>query len=187
MLQNLHEPDRISLTPANRQLQRGINLENVNTVVYTDGACMHNGKMNARCGGSGVWIEANNALNKAIGVPGNKQSNQIGEITAVIVAAEALPNYGKLTIITDSRYVIDGLTKHLKIWEDNGWINIKNADFYKRAAYLLKRRSAPTAFKWVKGHRGNLGNEESDKLAKEGAEKHEPDDLLLNIPRDLDL
>ena len=90
MLQNLHEPDRISLTPANRQLQRGINLENVNTVVYTDGACMHNGKMNARCGGSGVWIEANNALNKAIGVPGNKQSNQIGEITAVVAANDLI-------------------------------------------------------------------------------------------------
>jgi ribonuclease HI len=51
-----------------------------------------------------------------------------------------------------TRYVIDGLTKHLQTWEDNGWINIKNTDLFKKAAYLLKRRMAPTAFKWVKGH-----------------------------------
>ena len=53
-------PDRISPSPAIRQLQRGINLEHINSVVYMDGACMKNGKMNARCG-SGVWIEENDA------------------------------------------------------------------------------------------------------------------------------
>jgi ribonuclease HI len=66
---------------------------------------MHNGKMNARCR-SGIWVGRNNDLNKAVRVPGDKQSNQIGELAAVIMAAEALPNYGKITIITDSRYVM---------------------------------------------------------------------------------
>ena len=56
-----------------------------------------------------------------------------------------------------------------------------NADLFKRAAYLLKKRTAPTLFEWVKGHQGVQGNEESDKLAKEGASKHEPDRLPLLI------
>jgi ribonuclease HI len=67
-------------------------------------------------------------------------------------------------IKTDSRYVIDGLTKHLKEWEDQGWIGIKNKEWFKRAVYLLRRRTAQTRFKWVKGHNGELGNERSDHL-----------------------
>lgn len=180
------DPERLSGLPACRRPQRGAYLEHVEMRVYTDGACMNNGKRNATCG-SGIWIEGAHALNKALKVPGEKQSNQVGEIAAVIVAAESLPNYCKLTIVTDSMYVIEGLTKHLKEWEDNGWIGIKNADLFKRAAYLLKRRTAPTLLEWVKGHQGVLGNEESDRLAKEGANKDTHDELPLNIPKEFDL
>lgn len=179
-------PDRISRLPASRRPQIGANLDNIEMRVYTDGACMNNGKRNAKCG-SGVWIEGEHILNRALKVPGERQSNQVGEIAAVIAAAEALPNYCKLTIVTDSRYVIEGLTKHLKEWEDKGWIGIKNANFFKRAAYLLKRRTAPTLFEWVKGHQGDQGNEESDKLAKQGANKDTHDDLPLSVPAEFDL
>ena len=179
-------PERISRRPASRRPQQGTYLDHVEMRVYTDGACMNNGKRNARCG-SGIWIEENHVLNKALKVPGERQSNQVGEIAAVIQAAESLPNYCKLTIVTDSVYVIEGLTKHLQDWEDIGWIGIKNADFFKRAAYLLKKRSAPTIFEWVKGHRGDRGNEESDRLAKEGANKDAPDILSLYIPEEFDL
>jgi len=179
-------PEKISLTPASRHLTRGLNLDNIKMKVYTDGACMKNGKSDAKCG-SGIWIAPDHHLNKAIKVPGPSQSNQVGELAAVIVAAEIIPNYCKLTIATDSRYVIDGLTHHLQEWEDRGWIGIKNVDLFKRAAYLLKRRTAPTLFKWVKGHNGNLGNEESDKLAKEEANKDAHDIITLQIPKDFDL
>ncbi len=99
---------------------------------------MNNGKANMKCG-SRVWINHNHPLNHAISVPGPNQSNQVGEVVAVIAAVETIPNYYPLTIKTDSKYVIEGLTIHLKKWEDNGWIGIKNANLFKRAAYLLKR------------------------------------------------
>ena len=51
----------------------------------------------------------------------------------------------------------------------------------------MKRRSAKTTFSWVKAHRGTLGNEESDKLAKEGAEKDRPDVLDLQLPPEFNL
>lgn len=120
---------------------------------YMDGACMQNGKLDAKCG-SGVWIDTNHPLNKSLRIPGEGQLNQVGELAAVIEAVEILPNYHKLTIITDSRYVIKGLTEHLRRWEDNGWIGIENATLFKRAAYLMKKRSALTTFEWVKGHQG---------------------------------
>jgi hypothetical protein len=76
---------------------------------------------------------------------------------------------------------------HLGEWEDNGWIGIKNAHFLKRVVYLHRKRTAMTSFKWVKGHKANLGNEESDKSAKEGANKEAPDHLSLDFPPEYDL
>lgn len=180
------DPEKISLTPASRRPQQGTSLDHEEMRVYTDRSCINNGKSDAKCG-SGVWVGNGLPLNKAIKIPGGKHSNQIGEIAAAIVAAETLPDFCKLTIVTDSMYVIEGLTKHLEDWENKGWIGIENADLFKRAAYLLKRRSAPTYLEWVKGHRGTWGNEESDRLAKEGAEKNATDILSLHVPATFNL
>ena len=106
------------MTTACRQPQRGRNVTPQNMKAYTDGACTNNRKLDAKCG-SGVWINTNHPLNKALRIPGEGQLNQIGELAAVIKAVRILPNYHKLTIITDSRYIIEGLTKHLQKWEDN--------------------------------------------------------------------
>ena len=180
------DPEKISNTPASRRPQRGSYLDHVEMRVYTDGSCINNGKANAKCG-SGVWIENDHPLNIALRVPDSSQSNQVGELAAIIAAVETLPNYCKLTIVTDSIYVIEGLTTNLSRWEDIGWIEINNANLFKRAAYLLKKRTAPTYFEWVKGHQGTLGNEESDKLAKEGASKNDLDPLSLHIPDEFHL
>lgn len=181
------DPSKITNIPATRHPPpRGIVIPDEEIVVYTDGSCTNNGKKNARCG-SGVWLEEGSEHNRAIRVPGPEQSNQIGELAAVISALEKLPNFAPLTIKTDSKYVINGLTKLLKSWEDQGLINIKNAKWFKRAAYLLRRRTASTKFKWVKGHSGEIGNEMSDQLAKQGADKEVPDQILLDIPANFDL
>ena len=54
-------------------------------------------------------------------------------------------------------------------------------------AYLLRRRTAATKFKWVKGHQGELGNEQSDRLAKLGASKENEDEIILDIPDHFDI
>ena len=83
--------------------------------------------------------------------------------------------------------MIDGLTLHLKKWEDRGWIGIKNREWFKRAAYLLRRRTALTRFKWVKGHSSDIGNEQSDRLAKQGADKQSDDTISLEVPNHFNL
>ena len=180
------DPKRLAQRPVRRRHAPGTTLQNQTITVYTDGACFNNGKENAYCG-SGIWVRPGSHFNTALKVPGKEQSNQIGEIAAVIKAAEMIPTFCPLTIKTDSKYVIQGLTTHLKNWENKGWIGIKNANFFRKATYLLRRRTAPTFFEWVKGHSGDEGNEQSDALAKEGATKNEADNLPLEIPIDYDL
>ena len=154
--------------------------------MYTDGSCVNNGKENAQCGG-GIWCGENHPLNKSIRVPSNLQSNQIGELTAVLVALQSADPLTPVNIITDSKYVINGLTIHLGEWEDQGWINIKNKSLLQATAYQLRKHLAPTTFTWVKGHSGNIGNEKADKLAAEGALKTQPDDLDISIPPNFNL
>ena len=86
------------------------------------------------------------------------------------------------TIITDSRYVVDGLTKHLGTWEDRGWTGVRNATWFQAAAYQLRRRAAPTNFKWVQGHARTLGNERADALANQGARKDQLDLINCDVP-----
>ena len=180
------DPSRSSTRATRRSAPQETRLRLQEVSIYTDGACINNGKANARSG-SGVWYGPNHEKNIAFRVPGDQQSNQVGELVAIILATEATPINQPLKIITDSRYAIEGLTTHLHAWEDQGWINIQNANLFKRAAYLLKRRTARTSFKWIKGHAGDQGNEGSDRLAKEGATKDHIDDLDLSVPQDFDL
>ncbi|KAG2140057.1 ribonuclease H-like protein [Suillus clintonianus] len=154
--------------------------------IHTDGSCFNNGKENARCG-SGVWFGDNNQNNKALRIRGHQQSNQVGEVAAVLAGLQIVDPYTPIKFVTDSKYVIDGMTTHLQVWEDRGWIGIANKELLKATAYNLRKRSAQTTFLWVKGHNGNLGNEEADALASEGAMKDTYDDINTTIPPEFDL
>lgn len=174
-------PNDASKHQAKRGLDPRANLRHPSISIYTDGACLDNGKTNAQCGSS-IWFAPEDPRNKAIKVPGPAQSNQIGELVAVIEAIQNQPIFYLLKIHTDSKYVIDGLTSHLSDWDNIGWIAVQNVKFFQKVAYLLQRRSASTQFKWIKGHNGDPGNKGSDELTKEGANKALIDDLDLQIP-----
>jgi len=97
---------------------------------------MNNGKKNACCG-SRVWFDNESPRNRAVRIPRDTQSNQIGEIATIIAALEVIPPYQPVKILTDSKYIIEGLTTHLESWENDGWIGIKNTSLFKKAAYLI--------------------------------------------------
>ena len=143
--------------------------------VYTDGACINNGDENAATGFR-IWYRDQDPRNKSMRVPILNQSNQTGELLAVLTAVREHPPQDNLLIVTDSKYVIDGLTKNLKKWEERNWIDTCHGHLFKCTAAWMRRRSGKTTLKWIKGHSGIKGNEEADRLAGEGALKPLPAD-----------
>ena len=86
---------------------------------------------------AGILVEDAHPLNRAIQVPGPLQSNQIGELAAILVTAQIAPKTANLTIITDSMYVIRAMNHSLKPWEDSGWVNTPNTEWLKATAFHL--------------------------------------------------
>ncbi|NXJ84331.1 RNH1 Ribonuclease, partial [Trogon melanurus] len=143
-------------------------------VVYTDGCCSGNGRNRARAG-IGVYWGPGHPLNTSERLPG-RQTNQRAEIHAACKAIEQAKsqNIKKLIIYTDSKFTINGITSWVDNWKTNGWRTssggsvINKEDFEK-----LDNLSKDIEIQWmhIPGHAGFQGNEEADRLAREGASK----------------
>jgi len=155
---------RLYRTPAYRKKQSN-NIEEI--TLYTDGTSTRNGSENS-IGGAGIWHKENSELNRTIRIPGKGITNQKAEIIAIMEAVKK-ETKKKMTIISDSKTVLEGIIKHHKKWEDHDWLYIENRKEWEELIYRLRIRRAETTFKWVKGHNGNIGNEKADELADEGA------------------
>lgn len=135
--------------------------------IATDGAC----KGNPGPGGWGALIRAGDKEKELSGGERLTTNNRM-ELTAAIEGLNALTRPCRVTLSTDSRYVMDGLTKWIKGWQKNGWKTaakqpVKNADLWQ----ALLDAAAPHRIDWVwvKGHAGHPDNERVDKLASAAA------------------
>jgi len=135
--------------------------------IATDGAC----KGNPGPGGWGVLLRAGKTEKELSGGEPMTTNNRM-ELMAAIRGLEALKRPAHVTLSTDSRYVMDGLTKWIKGWQRNGWKTadrkpVKNADLW----HQLLAASAPHRIDWVwvKGHTGHPDNERADGLASNAA------------------
>lgn len=96
-------------------------------------------------------------------------TNQRQELIAAIMVLEALSRPDiSITIVSDSKYVIDGITSWIKGWKRNGWVNsqkqpVANAELWRRLDELVSQHKVQ--WRWVKGHAGNAYNERCDRLA----------------------
>jgi ribonuclease HI len=70
-------------------------------------------------------------------IAGPTQSNQVGEITTILIALQRTDTAISLIIATDSCYAMNSLTKHLKSHEDSRWIGVTNNTWFCTAAYHL--------------------------------------------------
>ncbi|NXW76367.1 RNH1 Ribonuclease, partial [Hirundo rustica] len=143
-------------------------------VVYTDGCCTGNGHNRARAG-IGVYWGPGHPLNTSERLPG-RQTNQRAEIHAACKAIEQAKsqNIKKLIIYTDSKFTIKGITGWVDNWKTNGWRtssggSVINKEDFERLDNLAKDME----IQWmhIPGHAGFRGNEEADRLAREGARK----------------
>jgi ribonuclease HI len=137
--------------------------------IFTDGAC----KGNPGPGGWGVLLRMGRHEKEMSGGDPDTTNNPM-EMTAVIRGLKALIEPCAVTIYTDSKYVIDGITKWVHGWKKNGWINaskqpVRNADLWHDLIEVAQRHTIE--WEWVKGHDGHPENERVDKLASDAAIK----------------
>jgi ribonuclease HI len=135
--------------------------------IATDGAC----KGNPGPGGWGALIRAGGQEKELSGGERLTTNNRM-ELMAAIEALNALTRPCQVTLSTDSRYVMDGLTKWIHGWQKNGWRTaskqpVKNAELWQ--ALLAAAKPHRIDWKWVKGHAGHPDNERADKLASDAA------------------
>ena len=132
--------------------------------IYTDGACSGN----PGPGGWGAILEWN-GVEKELRGGENPTTNNRMELTAVIVALETLKEACIVELYSDSKYVIDALTKGwLASWRKNGWRKadkkpVLNIDLWERLLPQLARHEMH--YHWVKGHAENEKNNRCDQMA----------------------
>ncbi|MBB5745854.1 ribonuclease HI [Brevundimonas variabilis] len=138
-------------------------------IIHTDGAC----KGNPGPGGWGAILQAGGKTKELCGGEALTTNNRM-ELTATIMALEALTRPCTIDLHTDSKYVMDGITSWIHGWKARGWKTadkkpVKNDDLWKRLDAARARHEVK--WHWVKGHAGHELNERADVLANQGIEK----------------
>jgi ribonuclease HI len=138
-------------------------------VVFTDGGCTGN----PGPGGYGAVILAGETRSE-IADGFRLTTNNRMELMACIAALTALNAPADVTLHSDSRYVVNGISKGwARKWRANGWMRTKseaarNCDLWSRLLDLCDEHRV--RFVWVHGHAGNRENERCDQLATDAAQ-----------------
>ena len=133
--------------------------------IYTDGACSGN----PGPGGYGIILTYKRNKKELSGGFCRTTNNRM-ELLAAIVALDALTEPCEVTLYSDSRYLVDSVTKNwLLSWKKRNWIKadrspVKNVDLWER--YLAAQARHKITMVWVKGHAENEFNNRCDELAR---------------------
>lgn len=136
-------------------------------IIYTDGACSGN----PGPGGWGAVFLSGETEEMLNGGEGQTTNNRM-EMMAALCALEKIIEFdikAKITIITDSNYLKDGVCSWVPKWKKNGWLTatkqpVKNQDLWVKLDACLAKKSVE--WRWVKGHSGNKYNDLADTLAR---------------------
>lgn len=137
--------------------------------IYTDGACRHN----PGPGGWGVLLRMNDHEKELFGGEPETTNNRM-ELMAAIKALESLKRDCNVRLLTDSKYVMNGINQWIVNWKRRGWKTaskqpVKNVDLWQRLDTAAERHTIEWV--WVKGHSGEPGNERADALANRGIDE----------------
>ena len=135
--------------------------------IYTDGSCLKN----PGPGGWAAGIIENDQERVISGNEKNTTNNQM-ELLATIKALEEFSSKENITIVTDSKYVKDGITIWIRKWEVNNWKtsnkqSVKNIHLWKKLSELNNKHVVEWV--WVKGHSNDPLNDMVDEMAKRAA------------------
>lgn len=138
-------------------------------LIWTDGACQGNpgpgGWAAIVCTPDGAQREHSGGLPHT--------TNNIMEMTAALEGLRSLDGGAPVCVVTDSRYLCDGMTSWMAGWLRRGWKTaggapVKNRELWQALAAECERHAA-VRWKWVRGHVGNALNERADVLAVSAA------------------
>jgi ribonuclease HI len=137
--------------------------------IFIDGSCVKNGP-NSSSGGIGVWFGPDDPRNLSEPLQGD-QTNNRAELTAMLRALHCCMNINNAEILTDSKYVKDGLETWIHTWKKNGWKTAKktkvlNSDLWCQLYSLYLMLHGRVKIIYVPAHCGIHGNEMADTLAK---------------------
>ncbi|MFT3965352.1 MAG: ribonuclease HI [Sphingobium sp.] len=136
--------------------------------LFTDGAC----KGNPGPGGWGAVLRYG-AQEKELSGGEKLTTNNRMELMGAIAGLNALKRPCKVVLHTDSKYVMDGITKWVHGWKRKNWRTadnkpVKNVELWQ--ALIEAARPHDVEWRWVKGHAGHAENERADRLACAAAE-----------------
>ncbi len=105
-------------------------------------------------------------------------TNNRMELRAVIEGLRALREACRVEVVTDSRYVVDGMRSWLAGWKRNGWRTadrqpVRNVELWQELDAEASRHEV--RWTWVRGHSGHLQNERADQLANAAIQRFERD------------
>lgn len=137
--------------------------------IYTDGAC----RGNPGPGGWGAILRYKETEKELFGGEAETTNNRM-ELMAAIVALESLTRPCEVMLMTDSKYVKQGITEWIHGWKKRGWKNaakqpVKNVDLWQRLDTAAAKHQID--WQWVKGHSGHPENERADVLANRGIDE----------------
>ncbi len=139
--------------------------------IYTDGACSGN----PGPGGWGAILRYNGVEKELSGGDAHTTNNRM-EMCAVLYALQALKEPCQVMLTSDSKYVIDSITKGWVYgWQKKGWKKgdgkpALNVDLWEQILPLLKKHDV--TFNWIKGHAGHPENERCDAMAVAQSQKY---------------
>ena len=138
--------------------------------IYTDGACSGNPGV----GGWGAVILIDKKDPILLNGGEKLTTNNRMELTAAIKALKYFENPEAINLITDSKYVKDGIESWISNWKKNGWKTaakkpVKNKELWEELDLQISKHNI--SWEWVKGHTGEIFNEKADFLARRFIEK----------------
>ena len=141
----------------------------VRALAWTDGAC----RGNPGPGGHAAVLVLDGVETVITGRAADTTNNRM-EMMAAISALDAMPPGTPITVFSDSKLLVDGMTVWLPGWKAKGWRAaagkpVKNRDLWERLDALAGERDV--TFQWVKGHAGIAENERVDRLSDAQARK----------------
>ena len=133
--------------------------------IYTDGACSGNP---GKGGWGAVILDQDNDPVFLNGGDDNTTNNRM-ELSAAINALSYFKDTKEIKLITDSKYVKNGIQSWILNWKKNGWKTaakkpVKNKELWIELDDMISKHKIN--WEWVKGHAGNIHNEKADYLAR---------------------